>query len=657
MIRLKVLEGSDKGQTFESKQRSLTIGRSPSNDLVVQESHISGVHGRITIDDDGRVLYRDLRSTNGSEILRGEERLALNQDNAWQSELRDGDHLVLGDLQSPIIVHCRLGSLEEELGARTSFSPAAVTRQVDKLDHSVLALKHIHEVSAFVDRVERNPRTLECLYRFAKDLTQSLDLQEVLEIILSSLFEILPGATHLGIMLRDVKKDRFVPVAARQRDVPPGQGESIELSRSILNRVLDDRAGVLCGDARMDIQESKSIFGAKIRSSLCVPLWKGEEIKGILQVDNRATVDVFHEEDLELLTILAGQATLAIENAILYQKLKLAEEQLKRENIYLKGKEKSRFEVANIIGQSPAMKAVFKQLKMVVGTNVTVYIEGETGTGKELIAHAVHYQSTRREKLFVTQNCAAMPENLLESELFGHKRGSFTGAEQDKKGLLEIADGGTVFLDEVGDMPMAMQVKLLRFLQEGELRPVGANKSKQVDVRVLSATNRDLEKEVEAGRFREDLYYRLKVFPIIMPPLRERREDIPLLAGHFLASFCKEINKPIAGFSQQTMDLLIAHAWPGNIRELENEVQRLVIQSDPEAFILPELLSPAIRKAETILAKVAPKRGTLKQMVEEVENWIIQQALGEHGGNKSQAAKELGITREGLHKKLAKYKH
>jgi len=281
-----------------------------------------------------------------------------------------------------------------------------------------------------------------------------------------------------------------------------------------------------------------------------------------------------------------------------------------------------------------------------------VLIAGETGVGKELVAAAVHYRSRRRAQLFVSQNCAAMPENLLESELFGHKKGSFTGAHEDKKGLFEIADGGTLFLDEVTEMPMSLQSKLLRVLQEGEIRAIGATAEKRVNVRIVAATNRNVEKEVKEGRFREDLYYRLSVFPIRVPPLRERREDIPLLAESFLKRYSAEVGKPAAGYSQQTMELLQAYDWPGNVRELQNEVQRLVIQIDPGAFVTPELLSPRIRQIEGVVDKVRPSKGTLKEMMDQLERWLLIESLREHDNNKTAAAKSLGITREGLHKKL-----
>jgi transcriptional regulator with GAF, ATPase, and Fis domain len=298
------------------------------------------------------------------------------------------------------------------------------------------------------------------------------------------------------------------------------------------------------------------------------------------------------------------------------------------------------------------IKNLIAQIDKVVDTRVTVLIEGETGVGKELVAASVHYRSRRRDKLFVGQNCAAMPENLLESELFGHKKGAFTGAHEEKKGLFEIADGGTLFLDEVTEMPLSLQSKLLRVLQEGEIRPVGATQERRVNVRIVAATNRNLEKEVSEGRFRDDLYYRLKVFPLRVPPLRERREDIPLLAIHFLERYSTELGKSAGGFSQQAMELLQGYDWPGNVRELQNEVQRLVIQLDPGGFVTPDLLSPRVRHVEGMIERVKPTKGTLKEMMDQLERWLLIEALREHKNNKTVAARALGITREGLHKKL-----
>jgi len=430
----------------------------------------------------------------------------------------------------------------------------------------------------------------------------------------------------------------------------------VPITRSVFRKVVRERAAVLAADAPTESFSSESLLGASIRSTIGVPLWKGEDILGVLQVDNRDAPAMFDSADLDALGVLAATASLAVANARLIRRLRAAEEKLTKENRFLKRRERSRRGEVEIIGKSRAMTGLIEQLDKVANTRVTVLIEGETGTGKELVASALHYRSRRREQLFVAQNCAAMPENLLESELFGHKRGAFTGATEEKKGLFDIADGGTLFLDEVTEMPMALQAKLLRVLQEGEIRPVGATHEKHVNVRIVAASNRNLEEEVKKGTFREDLYYRLKVFPLTVPPLRERRDDIPLLAGHFLERYTKEIGKPVAGFAQDAMELMMGYEWPGNVRELENEVQRVVIQADADGFVTSDLLSPRVRKVEGIVTRAGVTRGTLKQMVEQVEKFFLIEALREHGNNKTSAAKALGITREGLHKKLRQLK-
>jgi Nif-specific regulatory protein len=288
-------------------------------------------------------------------------------------------------------------------------------------------------------------------------------------------------------------------------------------------------------------------------------------------------------------------------------------------------------------------------------TRVPVLIQGETGTGKELVARALHYTSSRRERLFVAQNCSALAENLLESELFGHAKGAFTGADRDKKGLFELADGGTLFLDEVGEAPLSIQAKLLRVLQEGEIWPVGATKPRTVDVRVVSATHRDLERMVREGGFRQDLFYRLHVYPVRMPALRERREDIPLLARHFLDRYAREFGRAVTGFVPEAVERLAVYDWPGNVRELQNEVQRALITRTDGDLIQIDDLSPRLLGRSAVSDSGDLPRGPLKDMLDAVERLLLQRALREHHNNKTRAAEALGVTREGLHKKLARF--
>jgi Nif-specific regulatory protein len=636
MIRLEVIEGLGTGRALEARTGTLRLGRAPECEVVLDVLHVSAEHASVTLAPDGWVV-RDLQSTNGTRVVREGARLNLSERAARELLLLDGDELELGDVEHPVRVHVALG--EDEDSSR------------------IVEMRSFQEVATVEAQTVADRDVLQKLYEATKAISAALELDVVIDVIATEVFGLLPRATHVTVALREEDDDpsgkaavRYVPVGTRVRGGGTAS-EAIPITRSVFKKVVAERSAVLAADAKRDVGETASIMGARILSTIGVPLWHGEDIVGVLQVDNRASSGIFKAQDLDRLLVLSQAASSAFVHARLFQRVKVAEERQRTENTSLTGRERSRRE-GGPIGESPAMQAVFKQLKKVVDTRVTVLIEGETGTGKELIASAVHYSSTRREKLFVAQNCAALPENLLESELFGHKRGAFTGAVEDKKGLFELADGGTLFLDEIGEMPLSLQPKLLRALQEGEVRPVGATATKKVDVRIVGATNRDLEKEVAAGRFREDLYYRLRVFPLRLPPLRERREDIPLLAAHFLERYGREFGKPAAGFSQQAMEVLQSYKWPGNVRELENEVQRLVIQLEPNEFVQPEHLSPRIRQVENLIDRVHPAKGTLREMMDQVEKWILLEALREHDNNKSATAKTLGITREGLHKKL-----
>jgi len=645
MILLAVMQGLAAGTTFELPGELITIGRAPSNELVLDDMHVSGEHARIVVTG-GRVVLYDLRSTNGTTLVRGGERRRLAGEQS-STDLETGDVV--------------------ELGSGDGVTSLRVTIADEPFAAHIVSMRRLDELEPAAAKIERDPGALTKLYAAQKRIGAATDLDRVLIEVADAVLFLVPTATHVTLVLRDdeLRQDTtaaaFVPVMTRVR-LPSGvsgpPAGPVPITRSIYRRVVKERAAVLAADAPTEVGETESIMGASIRSTIGVPLWKGEEILGVLQADNRSSEGsapgTLNAQDVELLLVLAANASLAVANARLIKRLTSAEDRLIKENSFLKGREEKRRGggQVEIIGKSAAMAKVIEHLDKVVDTRVTVLIEGETGTGKELIAAAVHYRSRRRDKLFVAQNCAALAESLLESELFGHKKGSFTGATEEKKGLFEIADGGTLFLDEITETPMSLQSKLLRALQEGEIRPVGATTPKHVNVRIVAATNRNLEEEVKAGRFREDLYYRLKVFPIRLPSLRERREDIPLLAEHFLARYAAEIGKPVGGFSQQAAELMLSYNWPGNVRELQNEVQRLVIQLEPGAFATPELLSQRVRQVEGLVLRAGATRGTLKDMMDSVEKFFLIEALREHGNNKTNAAKVLGITREGLHKKL-----
>lgn len=642
MIRLIVRTGGLAGQTFSWAKDAVTIGRADGNDLVVPDEVVSGDHARIVFEPDSVQLV-DLRSTNGTQVVRGGAAIGLAELEGRRIALQVGDRILLGPLGRAVEVDVEIHE--------------------DAVSAHVLAMKKIADVSPVV--VESDQKRLAMLYALQKQMDSAQDLNEVLRAVADVALGLVPGATHATIALREEDEEgkahlaSYVPVLTRTKD-PALQSGTIPVSRSVIRKVVQERAVVIAADASSEVGQTESILGAQIRSTMGVPLWRSDEITGVLQLDNRKTQGMFGTTDLDLMAVLAGNASLAIANARLVQRLRALEERLRKENAYLKGKERerrigSKSPVPEIIGQSNEMQQLIYQLDKVVDTRVTVLIDGETGVGKELIAASVHYRSKRRDKLFIGQNCAALPENLLESELFGHRRGAFTGAVEEKKGIFEIADGGTLFLDEVTEMPLSLQTKLLRALQEGTIRPVGATQEKKVDVRIVAATNRNLETEVAEGRFREDLYYRLKVFPLRVPPLRERRTDIPLLANHFLKRFALEMGKTTSGFSQQAMEILQAYDFPGNVRELQNEVQRLLIQVEPDGFVTPEMLSPRVRQVEGTLGRIRPEKGTLREMMDQIERYLLIESLREHQNNKTAAAKSLGITREGLHKKLRQF--
>jgi two-component system response regulator HupR/HoxA len=315
-----------------------------------------------------------------------------------------------------------------------------------------------------------------------------------------------------------------------------------------------------------------------------------------------------------------------------------------------------RYRYDNIIGKSKPMQECYTLLDKIKNSDSTVMISGENGTGKELIASAIHYNSPRKEKAFLIINCAAFNENLLDSELFGHVKGAFTGAMKDKKGVFEAADKGTIFLDEIGDMSSTMQVKLLRVLQEGTILPVGATEARKVDVRVLTATNKDLKAMVESGEFREDLYYRINVINVHVPALRDRKEDIPLLVDHFLTKGAEEKGVPPKRLAKRAIEKVFDYAWPGNVRELQNEMERLLVLSGEDPTIAMEILSPRIREfGEHTKVQGVRVAGKLKDALEELEKTMIKEGLKRTNWNKSRLAKELGISRAGLIMKVEKY--
>ena len=345
---------------------------------------------------------------------------------------------------------------------------------------------------------------------------------------------------------------------------------------------------------------------------------------------------------------------LAMENVRLTEELREANARLRVENVHLKREVRGRYRFEEIAGSSPALERVLKLVERVLTTDATVLVTGETGTGKELIARAIHYNGPLADKPFVSENCGAIAPDLLTSELFGHKRGAFTGAGEDRKGLFEVAHGGTLFLDEIGDCPAELQTRLLRVLDQGEIRRVGDSRPIKVNVRIIAATHHDLEEDVRAGKFRQDLYYRLSVFTVRMPALRERREDIPVLAQHLLDRVRRATGRDVRAFTPEALALLGAYDFPGNVRELRNEVERAFTLTDDGEAIGPEQLSDRLRGSESDTPN-GTGSAVLRAAVERFEAQLVREALQQNGGNQTRTAAELGLSRRALIDKLQKY--
>lgn len=397
--------------------------------------------------------------------------------------------------------------------------------------------------------------------------------------------------------------------------------------------------------------------GYLTKNLLCVPLrTPGGQIIGVFQVLNKKA-GVFTTADTEILEILASQAAISMEHALEWDDLRQRASQLKKENVDLKQALQHKDPLQGIIGNAHGMLSVRSLIKRVAPTDSTVLIQGESGTGKELVAQAIHRLSSRAQESLISLNCAAIPSELIESELFGHKKGAFTGSVADHAGVFRSAHKGTLFLDEIEATSPAMQVKLLRAIQTGEVKTVGENIAQQVDVRLICATNRDLHELVQQGAFREDLFYRINVFPLTVPPLRERTEDIPLLIQHFLHRMSIQTGKKVRGIDRAALDLLVRYQWPGNVRELENEIERAQILAGDGGNISVRCLSQRITRSVEEIIRDKPDVATLKlkDAIDELERKMVIAALERSDGNRSLAAKALGLSRQGLINKIYRF--
>jgi Nif-specific regulatory protein len=500
---------------------------------------------------------------------------------------------------------------------------------------------------------ENERRTFKTLYELSNIISSERDINVLLEEVIDSVIEITsPGRGFLKIF--DEGKNVKLTI------VKDGEKKILEEEKQGINEKMVEVAletgNSICaiGLLTSEVDEEKEEPEKELISILCVPLKSNEKILGVIYLDDKRPDSFFTQSDAELLSSLAERVAVALENNFLFMELKESQEKLLQD---LRG----RFKFDEILGNSPQMVEVLKTVADVADTDATVLIEGESGTGKELLARAIHFNSGRSKKPFVPINCAAIPETLLESELFGYEKGAFTGAVQRKLGKFEVANGGTIFLDEIGEMSPLLQVKILRFLQSHEFEPLGSNKLKRADIRIIAATNKELLSLVKENKFREDLYYRINVINIKLPPLRERRLDIAPLAESFALRFGKKNGKKIKGVDTEALNILAHYNFPGNIRELENIIERAVILAQTE-WITKEDFPRTIFEGSDFdyKTKIPENYGEMKALrkraIEEVEKAFLNNILGKNNENISKAAQEARMHRAELHRLINKYK-
>jgi Nif-specific regulatory protein len=599
--RLAAISGKLKGAIFAINEETLSIGRETAANLCIADASVSRRHCKIERTEEGFVIT-DLESLNGTFI----------NDVPVKTRLLDhGDRVRIGDSQFLFLTH---------EGEATSKSSDVRIDEAHIISGSTVQIR-------FDDAIYLMARDLSALMKVSTTINSIRGLDDLLERLIELLFEVVPAQRGAILLTNEVSFETSVVFGL---DRAHGKDQAVNVSRTIVQQVLRDGVALLAHEGAAESEHAtESLISTRAHSVMCVPLIMFDRTLGVLYLDTTLPHDRFNRDHLQLVAAIAGIAAVAIENARQFEWLATENERLLADvNIE-----------HNMIGEGAAMQRVYHYISKVAPTDATVLISGESGTGKELAARAIHRNSKRAQKTFIAVNCAALTESLLESELFGHEKGSFTGAIAQKKGRLEIADGGTVFLDEVGELTPALQVKLLRVLQEREFERVGGTLTIKVDLRLVAATNKNLEEAIEAGQFRQDLYYRLNGVALEMPPLRDRREDIMLLANYFADKSSARCNRKLKGFSLGARECLMAYEWPGNVRELENTIERAIVLGTTD-WILPEDLPEALLERDITVDQSVTN---YHQAVVQNKKQLILGALDQAKNNNVEAARLLGI--------------
>jgi len=616
--RLRVIAGPLKDKVIDLPSGEISIGRVAANQVAISDPALSRRHCLI-VHDGGRVKIQDLQSRNGTLV---------NGSVITEHSLRHGDRIGVGDSLLLFLTQDEAPEPAGTIEFEDDNLPMQATVHLRPED-----AVYLHpQIAAEEDSVSALSRNLNALLKVSQSVHSIQDPRELQEQVLQSIFEVAPAED--GAILLD-RHGEFTSTVARDRQ---GSEAAVRVSRTIVQQVMKHGVALLLNDVphQSEYGGVKSLIAFQIRSLLCVPLNVMDRVTGCVYLSTRKADVPFTEDHLQMVTALAAIASVALENVNQLDWLRQENRRLITE-INLDH---------NMVGDSPAIREVLQVLSRVAPTETTVLIRGESGTGKELAARAIHNNSRRAEKPFVAINCAAITETLLESELFGHEKGAFTGSYAQKKGKLECANGGTVFLDEIGELPPGLQAKLLRVLQERELERVGGTRPIPVDIRVLAATNRNLEEAMKSGQFRQDLYFRLNVVALTMPPLRDHKQDIPQLAAYFVEKHSARSSHPVKPIADRARACLMSYDWPGNVRELENAIERAVVLSVSDILLLEDL-------PEQILdLNPSPDYSSAKYhaAVQDLKKKLILGAVKESNGNYTDAAKALGLHPNYLHR-------
>jgi transcriptional regulator with GAF, ATPase, and Fis domain len=606
--------GPLKGMALALTDGEISVGRDPSNQLWAADSAMSRRHCAIVQQQDGQFLLHDLGGRNGTRI---------NGEKVERRKLCHQDQISVGNSTLVFL----LGD-EEAIAERNPLELDDTTVEEDvvaSLRPEDSAYLHPERGSAH-PKAERLAADLSTVLNIATHIGGIRDEGSLQWQLLGMLFDVVPAQRAAILFLDDAEE--IATSAAWDR--VHGPEVPVRVSRTLLKKITAERTGLLLDNLkRSPLGQVDSLQSAGVRSALCVPLMLNDRVCGAIYLDTRSPENPFDSDHLQLVAAIAGLISLAWENVRHLEKLQEENKSL-QEEINLNHE---------LVGDSPRMRAVYELIRRVAATDSTVLIQGESGTGKELVARAIHNSSSRADGPFVAVNCAAITETLLESELFGHEKGAFTGAIAQKKGKIELANDGTLFLDEIGEFAVGLQAKLLRVLQEREFERVGGTRPMKIDVRFLAATNRGLLQAVEAGTFRRDLYHRLNVVSIPLPALRERAEDISLLADYFVAKASRKCRMRAKPISPESQACLLSYDWPGNVRELEHAMERALVMGASDQILPEDLPTEILDAAPAESASSARYQNTVKEQKKQVVLKAMQQA----NGNYIEAAKILGI--------------